>query len=160
MVPDYTYYRPAASEDELSTYFAARLDLHRVETEVPFPLRSDRWWVHLVDADADWDEEAARIGITTAVMVLLVFEPAKGLRADESHQANAALFAAIIDQLNDTPGLTGLLQHGDVQVLIERPRGGPTLLDTSLADPQDHHRGNHLDPVLSQGTLTNLPDLD
>ncbi|MCD0445925.1 hypothetical protein LO763_20140 [Glycomyces sp. A-F 0318] len=156
MLSAYIYYRPAASEDALAAYFAARLDLHRVDAEAPFPLRSDQWWVHLVDGDADWDEEAARIGITAAAMVLVVFAPSKHLRADVSQEANAALCTAVIDQLNDTPGLTGLLQHGDAQVLIERPPCGPTRIDTSLAEALGHH----CDPMRSPGIIADLPDLD
>jgi hypothetical protein len=87
---------------------------------------------------------------------MVVFEPVKGLNADESARADLDLFSAIVDQLNDSPGLTGLLQHGDVKVLIERPPGGSTLLDSSLTDPDDYNRGNHLAPILSRGTVADL----
>lgn len=160
MLADYTYYRPTAPEEELSAYFADRLHLARVDDNAPFPLRSDRWWVRSYDPDEDWEEEATRIGRETNETVMVIFEPSKGLSADDSYQADLELFGAIIDQLNDNPGLSGLLQHGDVKVLIERAPGGPTLLDSSLGDPDDYNRDNHLAPVLARGTLTTLTPFD
>jgi hypothetical protein len=160
MLPDYTYYRPTAPDEDLSTYFAERLTLERVEDSSPFPLKSDRWWVHTVRGDEDWEEEAARIGISANDMVLVVFEPSKGLSTAESFEADVDLFTAVLDQLNNTPGLTGLLQHGDVKVLIERASSGPALLDSSLADPDDYNHDGHLAPVLAQGTVTDLVDFD
>ncbi|KPC74399.1 hypothetical protein ADL26_11265, partial [Thermoactinomyces vulgaris] len=70
------------------------------------------------------------------------------------------LFSAIVDQLNDSADLAGLLQHGDIKVLIERQPGGPTLLDSSLTDPDDYNRDNHLAPVLARGTVTTLTQFD
>jgi hypothetical protein len=52
------------------------------------------------------------------------------------------------------------LQHGDIKVLIERQPGGPTLLDSSLTDPDDYNRDNHLAPVLARGTVTALTQFD
>jgi hypothetical protein len=51
-------YRPAAPEEDLSAYFADRLDLTRVDDKTPFPLRSERWWVRTIDPDEDWEETA------------------------------------------------------------------------------------------------------
>jgi len=160
MLSDYTYYRPAAPEEELSAYLAERLGLTRIEEDTPFPLKSDRWWVRTFDPDEDWDSEAARIGVRTGEMVMVIFEPAKALSAEEELQADYDLFSAIVDQLNDTPELSGFLLHGDVSVLIERSPGGRTLLDPSLADPADYNRSDHLAPVLARATITPLADLD
>jgi hypothetical protein len=160
MLPDYTYFRSAAPEEELSGYFAERLKLARVDDSSPFPLKNDQWWVRTLDADEDWEEESSRIGLTPDEVVMVIFEPAKGLGSEFSFQADIDLFGAIVDQLNETPELTGLLVHGDVRVLVERQRGGPTLLDPSLADPDDYNHNDHLAPVLARATIAPLVDLD
>ncbi|WP_030161939.1 hypothetical protein [Glycomyces sp. NRRL B-16210] len=160
MLPDYTYFRPAVPKEELAAYFAQRLGLVRIETEESFSLRSDQWWMTIVDPDEDWEIEADRLGLSLEQMTTVIFAPERDLGAEESFQANVDLFAAIIDQLNDTPGITGLLQYDDEKVLIERPVGGPTLLDTSLADSEEYNHDNRLALVLSRGVITDLPDLE
>lgn len=159
MLSDYTYYRPAAPEEELSAYLAERLSLTRVEDDSPFPLRSDRWWVRTYDPDEDWETEAARVGVDVDEMVMVVFEPAKGLSAEEELQADHDLFSAIVDQLNGSPDLAGFLVLGEAEVLIERPPGGRTLLDSALADPAEYNRNGHLAEVLARGAIADLADL-
>ena len=159
MLSDYTYYRPAAPEEELSAYFAERLGLARVEDDSPFPLKSDRWWVRSYDPDEDWETEAARIGVGTDEMVMVIFEPAKGLSAEQETQADYDLFSAIVDQLNGSPDLAGFLVFGEADVLIERSPGGRTLLDPALADPAEYNRNGHLTAVLARGTIADLADL-
>ncbi|MCD0442796.1 hypothetical protein LO763_04055 [Glycomyces sp. A-F 0318] len=158
MSTPYTYYRPAADEQELSAYFAERLGLVRSFAAQPFPLRGDRWWVDTFAPDEDWDGEAARIG--TDDLLIITFEIGRHLVGDAYFQAHLDLFGAVVDQLNDTPGLTGMLVHGDEKVLIERSPGGPTLLDPSLADPGDYNFGDHLAPVLSRAAVAPLRELD
>jgi hypothetical protein len=158
MSTPYAYYRPADDEQELSAYFAERLGLVRSFEARPFPLRGDRWWVDTVASDEDWDGEAARIG--TGDLLIVTFEPGKHLVGDEYFQAHLDLFGAVVDQLNDTPDLTGMLVHGDDKVLIERSSGGPTLLDPSLADPDDYNFGDRLASVLSRAVVAPLRRLD
>lgn len=155
---DYTYYRSAAPEEELSAYFAARLGLARSEEGEPFPLTGDRWWAsHMVDTTEEYDEEATRLGIKAPQELSLVtFELRKSLSTEENFRAHADLFGAVVDQLNETSGLTGFLMFGDVDVLIERPPGGQTLIDPTLADPENWNQDHHLDHVLARGTLADL----
>lgn len=160
MLPDYTYVRTAASKEELAAYFTQRLGLARLEAEKAIALRNEYWWVTIADPDEDWTEEADRLGLSVEQTVTVVFEPERGLSLEESFQAEVDMLTAIIDQLNETPGITGLLQHGDTTVLIERPAGGPTLLDARLADPEDYNHANHLAPVLSKGQITDLAQFD
>ncbi|SDD03568.1 hypothetical protein [Glycomyces harbinensis] len=157
MSTPYTYYRPAADEQELSAYFAERLGLVRSVEEQPFPLQGDRWWVDTFTPDEDWSGEAARIG--TDELLIITFEIGKNLVEDEYHRAHLDLFGAVVDQLNSTPKLTGMLVHGDEKVLIERSTGGLTMLAPSLADPGDYNFGDHLAPVLSRAAVAPLDDL-
>jgi hypothetical protein len=159
MLSDYTYYRPAVPEGDLSTYFAERLELTRVEGDSPFPLKSDRWWVRTYDPDEDWESEAARIGVDVNDMVMVIFEPSKGLSAEEENRADHDLFSAIVEQLNETADLAGLLVFGEAEVLIERAPGGRTQLSPTLADPSEYNRDNHLAAVLAQGEIADLADL-
>lgn len=159
MLSDYTYYRPAAPEEELSTYFGERLELTRVEGDPPFPLKSDRWWVRTYDPDEDWESEAARIGVDINDMVMVIFEPSKGLSAEEESQADHDLFSAIVDQLNGTTEIAGFLVFGEAEVLIERAPGGRTQLSRALADPAEYNRDNRLAAVLARGEIADLADL-
>ncbi|HEU5130412.1 MAG TPA: hypothetical protein VFU12_20705 [Glycomyces sp.] len=154
----YTYYRPAVPEDELSAYFAAKLGLVRSFEDEPFPLRGDRWWVsHMFDTAEEYGYEAARLGIDeSGELSLVTFEARKNLSTSEYFQAHIDLFGAVIDQLNEVPELTGILTYGDISVLVERPPGGQTLLDSKLADPEDWNADHHLDEVLARGTVTDL----
>lgn len=158
MTLDYTYYRPAAPEAELSAYFTARLGLKRSFEQDPFPITGDRWWgTHLLDTAEEFDEEASRLGIDeSGELSIVTFELRKSLTTEEYYRAHLDLYGAVVDQLNETPGLTGLLVYGDVSVQIERPPGGPTFLDSSLADPADGNQDHHLDPVLARGRVADL----
>jgi hypothetical protein len=111
----------------------------------------------LLDTAAEFDEEAARLGIDpSGELSIVTFELRKSLSTEEYYRAHLDLYGAVVDQLNETPGLTGLLVYGDINVQIERPPGGPTFLDRALADPTDGNQDHHLDPVLARGTVTDL----
>ncbi|MCD0446368.1 hypothetical protein LO763_22390 [Glycomyces sp. A-F 0318] len=161
MTMDYRYYRPVAPAAALSTYFTARLDLTWSDPVSPFPITGERWWGScMIDTAAEFDEEAARLGIDPAGDIAVVtFELRKFLSTEGYYRAHIDLYGAVVDDLNATPDLTGLLVIGDVDVVIERPPGGSTLLDTSLADPTDGNHDHHLDPVLARGTVTDLVNL-
>jgi hypothetical protein len=158
----YTYYRPAAPEEELSAYFTARLGLKRSFEEDLFPITGERWWgTHRYDTAEEYDEEAARLGIDeSGELSIVVFELRKNLSTEENYRAYVDLYGAVVDQLNETPGLTGLLVYGDIGVEIERPPGGPTFIDSSLADPDDGNEDHHLDSVLARGTVAKLTPFD
>jgi hypothetical protein len=160
MALDYTYYRPATAEDDLSAYFADRLGLVRSDEREPFPLHGDRWWAtHRVDSAEEYDEEAERLGLhSSGQLAIVVFELRKFLSPEEDLRAHIDLYGAVVDQLNETSGLTGLLLFGDISVLIERPPGGPTFLDTSLADLDGGNQDHQLDPVLNRGIIAELVD--
>lgn len=158
----YTYYRPAAPEDELSAYFAAKLSLERSFESRPFPLHGDRWWsAHMFDTAEEYDEEAARLGIDgTGELSIVTFELRKDLSTEEGFRAHTDLFGAVLDQLNGTPDLTGVLVFGDVHVLIECPPGGQTLLDRTLTDSAEWNTDHHMDVVLARGAIVDLVDFE
>jgi hypothetical protein len=155
MTLDYTYYRPATAEENLSRYFVDRLGLVRSDKHLPFPLRGDRWWAtHRTDSAEEYDEEAERLGLQSADQLsIVVFELRKFLSTAEYYRAHLDLYGAVVDQLNEPLGLTGLLVYGDISVQVERPPGGPTFLDRALADG---NQDRHLDPVLARGTVSDL----
>lgn len=161
MTLDYTYYRPETSEDDLSAYFTARLGLNRSSEDAPFPITGQRWWgTYQTDTAEEAPEEAARLGLDAGTRIsVITFELRKFLSTEDYYRAHVDLYGAVVDQLNETPGLTGLLVVGDVNVVIEHPPGGPTLLDASLADSEDGNQDHHLDAVLARGTVTDLANL-